>query len=226
MLKRGTVGAAALVLGLWLVPSAAADTVTIGSVAPAPTGSSCSGCNVVQLGTDSTSPSYVVPPAPSGQAWTLTSWSVRGEASDGTARLQIWRPTATAGEFQLIATTGDAAIPGAGAPVIPASIPVQAGDHLGVHSGSMINPTYESGLAADVFRAVQVINPVIGGTAGAPTSTYPSFQDSMRRLNLSGTLTSPTNPVVKKKKKKCKKRKHKRSAESAKKKKCKKRKKR
>jgi hypothetical protein len=144
-----------ILIGLWLAPTADAATATIGSVAPGPQGTECGGCTILQVSTDAASPSYFVPPLPaSGNPWTLTSWSVQGEAMDGTARLLVWRRTSTAGEFQLIAATPDQGVPANAAPNFPVSIPVQPRDVIGIRSGSHIDPSYDTSLPSDVAMAV------------------------------------------------------------------------
>jgi hypothetical protein len=139
-----------------------------------------------------------VPPLPaSGNPWTLTSWSVQGEAMDGTARLLVWRRTSTAGEFQLIAATQDQAVPANAVPSLPASIPVQPRDVIGVRSGSHIDPTYDTPFPNDVAMAVPGFpGPSVGQTAGAMTSDWPGLLDNGSRVNVSATVTSPDPPVV------------------------------
>jgi hypothetical protein len=104
------------------------------------------------------------------------------------------------------------------------SIPVQAGDHLGVFSGaSGFSPLYPSSSASDVFFGA-VGAPAVGQTTGAPTSDTDHVSDPNMRVDAAATLTSPSVASAQPKKK-CKKKKHKRFAQSAKKKKCKKHKK-
>jgi len=162
---------------LWLAPSAHAVTTTIGAVAPGPTGTECGGCTDFQLATDSASPSYFVPPVPaSGNPWTLTSWSVQGEAMDGSARLLVWRRTSNPGEFQLIAASPDQGVPANSALSFPVSIPVQPRDVIGIRSGSHIDPVYDTSFTSDVVMAVPGLpGPGVGQTAGGMTSDFPSF---------------------------------------------------
>jgi hypothetical protein len=228
--RRLLAGIVGLVASAGVATTASAATVTIGAVNPVVSTFDCSACTSLQVGTDPASPSYVVPPLPaSGNAWTLTSFSVRGTNDDGTARALIWRHTASPGEFRLIASTPDAQIPQGTAPNIPASIPVQPGDVLGIRSGSNVDPIYDTASDGDMVLGAFGTDPVVGQTIGLPTSDNPSMTSTRLRLNIAATLSSPdpVTPIPQKKKKKCKKKKkHHRSAESAKKKKCKKRKKR
>jgi hypothetical protein len=218
-------GSLGLIAVLWLAPSAAATTATIGQVAPAGTTGSCGACSELQLLTAPGTTSYAVPALPaSGNPWTLTAWSARAStAAGGSARALVWRPTGTPGEFRLVAATGDATFPAGQAPTVAASIPVQPGDVLGLRTGDSedVPAVYDSPSAEDEELAA-VGDPVIGQTTGAPTSDVPSFVGQHVRVNVSATLTSPDvapSPITKRK---CKKHKRKRSAESAKKKHCKK----
>jgi hypothetical protein len=225
--------AVGVLIWLGLVSSAGAATVTIGGVAPGPSGTECGGCTNLQVSTDSASPSYMVPPVPaSGNPWTLTSWSVQGEAMDGTARLLVWRRTATPGEFQLLADTPDQVVPANTAPSFAVSIPVQPRDVIGIRSGSHIDPSFDTPFANDVVMAAPgLLNPTVGLTVGAVTSDNPGMLDNGSRVNVSATVTSPDPPLAQqpntgRQTKKCKrKHKQKRAAEAKKKKKCKRRKK-
>ena len=229
MRPRLTLGTIALTAALCLPSAAAADTVEIGSASPSnfPPDSGCGGCHTLQFATDPSSPSYVVPAAPPGGPWTITSWSARGGTDDGTASVEVWRATSTADEFRLIAIGPEGSFPANTVTSHQVSIPVQPGDHLGVLSlTGEFSTTYDSPFDADVeFGALG--NPAVGQTIGAPTSNFGHISDGRLRVNAAATLTAPSVPAQAGGKKKCKrKKKQKRSAESAKKKKkCKKRKK-
>lgn len=135
MLNRCALGAIALVLGMLLVPTASADMAMIGSVGPSVgPGTGCSGCHALQFATDPASPSYVVPAAPAGGPWTLTPWSARGGFDDGSAAVEVWRPTGTTNEFRLIAIDPQQAFPADSVISYPVSIAVLPGDHLGVRN--------------------------------------------------------------------------------------------
>ena len=211
---------------LWAVPTALADSVTIGSVAPSSTGG-CNTCTFMQFTTDPSSPSYVVPPAPATGPWMITSWSARGGIADGAASLEIWRPTNLAQQFQLVTIAAEQTFPANVVTSHAVSIPVLPGDHLALRTGAdgSVAPNYVTGSSSDVnYGAVGV--PITGQTMGPSMSDFVPNQIPNRRVNAEATLTAPsaaapisTTPS----KKKCKKKK--RSAESAKKKKCKKHKK-
>jgi hypothetical protein len=158
-----------------------------------------------------------------------------GGPGDGSASLEVWRPTSTSGEFQLIVIGPEQAFPTNVVTSHAISIPVLPGDMLGIRSGGDTDfiPTYDSTSSNDVtFLAIG--DPVVGQTMGAGTSNFSATTAMTRRINEAVTLTStdaagpapvtPAPTLTTPKKKKCKKKK-KRSAESAKKKNCKKRKK-
>ena len=232
MRKRALACAIGVAGALWLVPSASADTATIGAAAPS-TGVLFGGAAdfaVIQKTTDPTSPSFVVPPVPAGAGpWSVTSWGALGGFGDGSASLEIWRPTSTAGEFRLIAIGPQQPFPTGVLTTHPVSVPVLPGDHLGVVSGpdSDFSPSYSSALIGDeaIWPNGTPPSPVVGQTVGASSSDFPTHGGALdARANVQATLTA-TPAAAATAKKKCKKKKHKRSAESAKKKKCKKHKK-
>jgi hypothetical protein len=233
------VGLLGLMAAFWLVPAASADTTTIGAAAPSSgvlfTGSP--DMAVIQETTDPASPSYAVPQVPAGGGqWSVTSWAALGGTGDGSAALEIWRPTSTSRELQLIAIGPQQAFPMDVLTSHSVNIPVLPGDHLGIVSGSDSDfvPHYSSGLVGDeAIWPTAPPSPAVGQTIGGPSSDFtPHGGALLARANVQATLTStpavaaptPTIPTPTTPKKKCKKKKHKRSAESAKKK-CKKHKK-
>jgi hypothetical protein len=218
---------------LWLVPSAAADTATLGTVAPDSGvffGGCPSPCVYVQETTDAVTPPYVVPPVPAGgRAWSVTSWSALGGPGGGSASLEIWRSTGTSGEFRLIAIGPEQAFPTNVVTSHSVSIPVLPGDHLGVLSGDTdFRPLYSAPNIGDAWFSPHFPPvPTVGQTTGAPSSDFPvPSRGADARVTVAAVVTSAPAPAVATPAKKCKKkRKHKRSAQSAKKKKCKKKKK-
>jgi hypothetical protein len=227
-------GLVGLIAALWVAPATSAETTTIGAAAPS-SGVLFGGApnfTVIQQTTDPASPSYAVPPVPAGAGpWNITSWGALGGAGDGSASVEVWRPTSTSEEFQLITIGPEQAFPTNVLTSHAVNIPVLPGDHLGVRSGpdSDFSSSYSSGLTGDAaIWPTGTSDPVVGQTIGAPSSDFsPHGGAALARANVQATLTStpavatpsPTTPTNKKK---CKKKKHKRSAESAKKKKCKK----
>jgi hypothetical protein len=217
------VGTFALVIGLIAPTSAGAVTANIGEPSGTNPGVACGGtnCSYFQESVAPGSTPYVVPAAPAGGPWTITSWSATG-GGGGHASLELWRPTGVSGQFRLVAKSASASIPGYTTPVIPASIPALPGDVLGLHGDDGGVPVeYVLPPSSNVVRGV-VGDAAVGDTSG-PSSTWGSgFQDASYRINVGATLTAPDPPVAKKKQCKKKKKHH---ASIAKKKKCKKRKK-
>jgi hypothetical protein len=226
-MRRWTLVTIALIAALCLPAAAAADTVEIGSASPTnfPSDSGCGGCHSLQVSTAPGAASYVVPAAPAGGGWTLTSWSARGGVAIGTGSVEVWRPTATANQYRLIAIGPEDSFPANTVTTHAVSIPVLPGDHLGILTlTGEFSPAYDTTSDADLELGVSG-NPAVGQTVGAPTSDFLAFKEDRSRVNAGATLTAPSTPATGTAKK-CKKKKHKRSAASAKKKKCKKRKKR
>jgi hypothetical protein len=232
----GAAGLIGLVATLCLAPAASADTANIGAAAPAPgvLFGGASNFTVIQRQTDSTSPSFAVPQVPAGGGpWSVTSWGALGGAGAGTAALEIWRPTSTAGELQLIAIGPQQDFPTGVLTTHSVNIPVLPGDHLGVLSGSGtgFSPSYSSGKVGDeAIWPNGSTAPAVGQTIGADSSDFSPHGGALdARANVQATLSStPAGagaPPATTTKTKCKKKKHKRSAESAKKKKCKKKRK-
>jgi hypothetical protein len=230
-------GLMGLIAALWVAPAASADTATIGAAAaPGSIFGGAANFTALQQTTDATSPSFAVPPVPAGGGpWSVTSWAALGGSGDGSASLEIWRPTGTSGEFRLIAIGPQQSFPTGVVTTHPVSIPVLPGDDLGILSGpdTDFSPTYSSGKVGDAAIWANSGTPAVGQTMGGPSSDFsPHGGAADARVNVRATLTSapvvaapaPT-PTTTTKKKCKKKKKHKRSAQSAKKKKCKKHKK-
>jgi hypothetical protein len=229
-------GLLGLIAALGLAPAASADTATIGAAAsPGSIFGGAANFAVIQRATDAASPSFAVPQVPAGGGpWSVTSWGALGGAGNGSASLEIWRPTGTPGELRLIAIGPQQDFPMGVLTAHSVSIPVQPGDHLGVLSGSGtgFSPSYGNNPSGDeAIWPNSPTTPAVGQTIGAPSSDfYPNGGASDARANVQATVTStpsgaattPTTTTTTTKKKCKKKKKHKRSADTAKKKKCKK----
>ena len=184
-----------LIAAIAFPSAAAAETVTIGSLAPAGSSSMCLSCQMIQLGTDPAAPSYAVP---SGN-WTVVSWSTQaGTMTAGNVRLMVWRATSTAGQYQMVGASPFQLVSPNSAPSVPVSIPVQGGDLLGRSSGNPsgdIPTTYASFYSSDSYAGVQTGSLVqVGETAGptVPPSTYHlAAPSSNTRLNIAATLSRP-----------------------------------
>ena len=169
------VGSIALVLGaalIWGPLPASAETITLGQLAPP--GSTGTGNTVTyQVSSGPSSPAYTVPAG----SWTITSWSVRGGTLTSTARIQVWRPTATPGQQMLLAQSSAlATVPPGGVGPFSTSIAVQGGDLLGlrVGSGNIDDLDVGSAVTGDVARKVSPpgSDPTTGQTVGPDGSDY------------------------------------------------------
>src|SRR5262245_48087298 len=92
-----------------LVWATGASARTLGSLA-APGLGGCVSCNIFQTKTAVGEPKYRVPKGPTG-LWTITAWSAQGGQFDGAARLRVYRPTATHGQFKLVAQSALETVP-------------------------------------------------------------------------------------------------------------------
>jgi hypothetical protein len=206
-------GALAVSAALFFAAPALGATASLGRIAPMGVPGGCGGCSSLQLQSDPASISYEVPP---GGPWTVTSWSARGGPTMAdSARLLIFRPTATAGQFQLVANTPDVPFGIVEAPVTPVSIPVLPGDRIGLRttgSGDMPG-RHPSAFPADIFAGVMG-NLMLGETAG-PGGDYGLLQDASQLANVAVTLTAPDPVPATTKKKKCKKKKRKKKGKDA-----------
>jgi hypothetical protein len=222
-------GLIGLIAALWVAPAASASTATIGAAAlPSDTlFAGCSSpCDYMQETTAAGSPSYVVPPVPAGQPpWSITSWSALGGAGDGSAALDVWRPTGSPDEFRLISVGDQLPFPTNVLTSHAVSIPVLPGDHLGVRAGdSDFQSVYQTSNIGDAWLSPHELA-AVGETAGGSSSDHTPSRSADERVNVQATLTSTPAAAAPTTNSKCKKKKHKRSASSAKKKKCKKHKK-
>ena len=150
-IRLSALAVAATAIGA-LVSAAGASAKTLGSLAP-PGLSGCTSCDVFQGKTAVGEPKYRVPKGPTG-LWKITAWSAQGGTADGIARLRVYRPTATHGQFKLVKQGGDETVPADGHPSFPTSLNVKKGDLLGLRTESNIPAGYESGLFGDVGKVL------------------------------------------------------------------------
>jgi hypothetical protein len=178
------VGVALLLAGLAFAGSAQAAT-TLGQTGNNhPCGGS--GYSEVQAATAG-SPSYEVPVDGS----IITSWSVLGNAdTDDVLKLRIFRPTGTPDQFKVV---GESTQQGPLQPAVlngpfPTSIPVEAGDLLGLNVVAGTDPPciFTTPNPADVSKEFLPDNTPVGGTETA-TDTFTGS-----RVNVSATL-APLN---------------------------------
>jgi hypothetical protein len=222
MRKEFLTGAIGLAMVLWLAPAASADTVTIGAPSPSPTSTgTCNSCAVMQFASAAGSPSYVVPPAPAGGSWTITSWTSRGGLGDTSAAIEVWRATPNPDQFRLITIGPEQQFLTDTLAAHVVNIPVLPGDRLGVDSGTTnYDPDYGGVLGDTTYLSIGT--PAEGqtmGPPGPPSTDFDVIGYSAQRTNVAATLTStsPAGTTPAPAKKKCKKHKRKRAAESKKK---------
>jgi hypothetical protein len=175
---------------LLLASGASAATLQLGQLAPPSTDGGCIDCTNLQVETVSPAPSYEVPAG----TWTLTSWSAQGGLKGGSVKLRIFRPTATPGQFRLVAESPLETITAATIATFPAEIPVEPGDRLGLQTGpgtGGINDypsTYSAPLGNRQYGVIG--GPQVGQTVGTG-GEYEVGNDNGHLLNIEATLTSP-----------------------------------
>ena len=119
--------------GFWSPALLGATEITIGAAG------GDLGCiaNLDTVQTDSSSPSYVVPPG----VWLVSSWSTLAGGTDagplaGSVQLEVWRPTATPSTFSLVGISPVATTAPSGLSTFALTSPirVQGGDILGLRT--------------------------------------------------------------------------------------------
>jgi hypothetical protein len=95
-MKSRILCAAITLTALWL-PTATAKPIILGQVAPPGWGACSTPCEHFQRKVAPGNTSYRVPVG----TWTITSWSALG-SSGGQARLRVYRPTSTAGQYEVV----------------------------------------------------------------------------------------------------------------------------
>ena len=160
-------GLIGLIAALAVAPAASADTATIGAAAtPGTLFGGAPNFTVIQRMSDPASPSYAVPQVPAGGgSWSVTSWGALGGTGDGSASLEIWRPTGTPNQFRLITIGPQQPFPTGVLTTHSVNVPVMPGDRLGVLSGpdSDFGPSYCCAPPGD-----EAIWPTIGNAGGGP----------------------------------------------------------
>jgi hypothetical protein len=148
---------------VWL--AGVANAVTLGKVAP-PNLGGCSNCEVFQRRVGAGEPSYTVPAG----NWTITSWSAQGGGTAaGKARLRVYRPTSTLGQFRLVRQTIRKLIPASGHPSFATSLNVRGGDLLGLEAEGNLPSTYATSVNGD-REFVVFCSPTLGQLVGKGTT--------------------------------------------------------
>jgi len=179
---------AVLLASLALAPPAAAGTIQIGQTAPPNTGNGggCGNCDDFQVSTVAGSPGYAVPP---GDGGVITGWSVLGAPSGSagpfSARLLVFRPTATPGQFTFLGESGPASPPADGqVHAYVTSMPVEPGDVIGLEYTDV--PAYlpSSGPAGNLTGNTGSCTLTVGTPCTPATSTG--------LMSVAATLQTPT----------------------------------
>jgi hypothetical protein len=171
--------------------TANADTRTLGQIAPTSLTGGCTACTEWQKATDPMSPSFSVPAG----SWTITSWASHGGSIDTPVRLRVFRSGPGVGQYTLVAESSEVTIPAASTAPVATSLPVQAGDMIGLRTGSggNLTPNY-TGLGGD-FSGTVLGDPVVGDTACTPGSTFTGCGGSGGTLiNVAATISGSDPP--------------------------------
>jgi hypothetical protein len=182
-MKKILLSAFIALCGLWL--AAAANAKTLGQVAPPGLGG-CNSCDGFQSHVGKDEPRYRVP---SGK-WTITSWSAEGGGSAvGKARLRVYRPTGTKGQFQLVKQSKLEIVPASGHPSFATSIKVQGGDLLGLETRGDVGLAYPTTVAEDEVQGVHCSSvPLTVGTLVGVGTECGLATVTSRLVNVSAVL--------------------------------------
>jgi len=190
--RIGAIAASLAAAAALLLPSSAlASTAQLGSLSGAVTQFCPSGIDVVQ--SMSAGASYSVP---SGGT-SITGWSIQaGPADQGTAALEVWRPTAIATDYQLVGMSSpQTLIPGAliNVDLSASPIPVNSGDLIGLHvEGSVLScATITGNGSADVISFGFGPTVAVGGTETLGQNGWALELDVIANVN----VTDVPNPV-------------------------------
>jgi len=147
-----------------LALAGAASGLTLGQVAPPGLGG-CGNCEVLQRNVAAGEPRYRVPAG----NWTITSWSTQGGGgATGHARLRVYRPTGTPGQFKIIRQTKLETVPANGHPSFATSLAVKGGDLLGLVTVDNLVSAYSTNVAGDTVSTAPC-GLSVGGLAGRGT---------------------------------------------------------
>jgi hypothetical protein len=170
-------------LGMFVVAAASASAATIGQT-DAAANYACAAEIDLQTGVASGT-GFI---APSG-SWLLTSWSTFAGSAGGSMSLMVFRPTAVADSYTVIAESPLQTLTANVLNTFSAKIVVQGGDLLGFWSGGGAACATFTALAADVNPYSFIAEPPVGATV--TTSIALGY-----RLNISATINSSTDLVA------------------------------
>jgi hypothetical protein len=178
--RVGVVAASLALLAIVISPSAAFADANLGS-ATANTTCSLPGLDSVQLSSSDPTISYVVPAG----GGSITSWNSQSLGFTGLVGLQVWRPTTTAGTYQLVGAS-PLVVPTGTAVTLATPIPVLAGDMIGLHiEGTVACGTgTSSGLDSWAYAFGPTPQPLGTEAFNPPSNAF--------RINMSATVSTTT----------------------------------
>jgi len=183
-LGRETALVVALGCAFALAVAASSSALSLGQVA-APNMGGCGSCSVFQSKSAPKAPRYVVPAGATG-LWTITSWSAQGGGSEaGRARLRVYRPTATAGNYKLIKQSRYQLVPADAHPSFTTNLNVQKGDLLGLETVSGLVSAY----SVSVNSTAKTVGggPPLGAIVG-PGTPFMLGTLTFEQVNVQATL--------------------------------------
>jgi hypothetical protein len=176
--RVGVVAASFALLAIVVSPSVAFADANLGSPT-ANTTCSLPGLDSVQLSSSDPTISYVVPAG----GGSITSWNSQSLGFTGLVGLQVWRPTSTAGTYQLVGAS-PLVVPAGTAITLATPIPVLAGDMIGMHiEGTVACGTgTSSGLDSWAYAFGPTPQPLGTEAFNPPSNAF--------RINMSATLST------------------------------------
>src|SRR5262249_35457831 len=97
-------------------------------------------------------------------------WSAQGGQFDGAARLRVYRPTATHGQFKLVAQSALETVPANQHPSFTTSEDVKKGDLLGLSTSHDVPAGYDTSFTADVNQILTCDPTGVGQLVGTGSS--------------------------------------------------------
>jgi hypothetical protein len=147
-------------------------------------GGSCGGCNVFQLETAPSTPSYVVP----NGDWKIIAWRSHGNKNGiAKARLRIYRPTGVTDQYEIAKESDIKRFPEGKITERSLRMRVEPGDHLGLVGVGDFPTSYDGRSADTTGHPTGCIFPTVGDTVGGGgTCGLTEFASS--RANIGVTL--------------------------------------
>jgi hypothetical protein len=211
----------AVVAGFALAVASPAAAVVVGQLAPgSPPDASCTnGPNDSLTPTVTSGNSYVIPDLTAPYGMTVTSWSTNAAAGDGQMlTFKVFRKTGEPATYQAVGHDGPRPLTPSVINTFPTSIPVHAGDVIGLNDENAISVPN----ACDFFVSGETSLYYIGSLAdGGSPGDFSEFTDYLHNITAEVSANAAPTPSTLKKKRCKKKKKHKSGAVIAKKK-CKK----